>query len=93
MTRMIRSEYKRENLTVRFTEINGKWAWTASISGKYRNYSTKFFTGFSTEKEAREDFFASIDQLMTGCYTKRGLVGVSKRMEELLVEVSQEQKA
>lgn len=87
--RLIRAEYKKESLTVRFAKVGDKWAWTASINGKYGDYATKFFSGFSTEKEARENFFVSIDQLMAGHYTKRARVAVAKRMEELLVEVSQ----
>lgn len=87
--RLIRAERGRESLMVRFTELSNGWAWTATIDGKYSTYATKFFSGFSTEAKARENFFASIDQLMVGCYTKRGRVVVAKHMEELLIEVSQ----
>ena len=85
--RLIRAEHRNESIMVRFVELSKGWAWTATIVGKYTTYSTQFYGGFATEQKAAENFFASVDQLIAGCMTRDGLVGVSKHMSELLVEV------
>jgi hypothetical protein len=85
--RVIRGEYKKESIQIMVTEINDGWAWTATIVGKYNTYSTKFYGGFKSEKEAAMNFKKSMGQLMVGCYTREGSSGVKERMQTLLEEL------
>lgn len=82
--KVIRAEHKRECLTVRFTKLDGKWAWTATISGKHDTYVTRFFDGFASESDAVKNFIGSIIQLMAGYYSTSAMNVIPGRMEELL---------
>lgn len=82
--KMVRAEHKKECLTVRLTKIEGKWAWTATISGKHGTYVTRFFDGFMNESAAIENFIGSIIQLMAGYYSTSAMNVIPERMEELL---------